>query len=128
MFKMILLILGTLSLCFGIIGIVLPGLPTTPFLILSAGLYLRGSEKFYNVLLNSRILGPYIKKYRNDKGMTLRAKLAAILMMWSMILLSASLLIDKQIIEIVLYIAGFIGTIVMGFIVPTVNTNKKSEY
>ena len=51
---------GTISLILGIIGIVLLILPTTPFLLLAAACYARSSEKFYNWLLNNRILGSYI--------------------------------------------------------------------
>ncbi len=125
MIKLLFIILGTISLGFGILGIVLPGLPTTPFLLLSAGLYLRGSEKFYNILIHNRIFGPYISKFRDDKGMTLRTKGIAILLMWCMIFLSSISLISNTSIDIILYIVGMIGTVVMGFLIPTIETKNK---
>ena len=48
--KVLLIVLGTLSLCVGIIGIVVPGLPTTPFVLLTAGLYIKSSDKLYLLL------------------------------------------------------------------------------
>ena len=57
---------GTLSLALAILGIVLPGLPTTPFALLSAYLYAKSSEKLYNWLLSNRILGPRIRNYNKD--------------------------------------------------------------
>jgi len=126
MIKYLLILLGTASLGFGIVGIIIPGLPTTPFLLLSAGLYLRGSEKLYRMLIQSKYFGPYISKFRDDKGMTLKAKIIALLLMWCMIFLSSLLVIDNQAIDLVLYITGFIGSVVMGIIIPTIQVKNRS--
>ena len=56
---------GTLSLALAIIGIIVPGLPTTPFALLSAFLYAKSSDKLYNWLLNNKILGPRIRNYHD---------------------------------------------------------------
>jgi len=69
---------GTVSVGLGILGIFLPLLPTTPFLLLSAVCYSKGSEKLYNWLLDNRYFGSYIKNYREKKGIPLRAKITAI--------------------------------------------------
>ena len=76
--KIILIVLGTLSLGIGIIGIVVPGLPTTPFLLLTAGLYVKSSDRLYQKLISNRYVGSYILEYQANKGMTKRAKLYAI--------------------------------------------------
>jgi uncharacterized membrane protein YbaN (DUF454 family) len=81
-------IAGTICLVLGIIGIILPVLPTTPFLLLSAACYARGSERFYNWLLNNRILGPYIRNYREGKGMPIKTKIFTITTLWITILIS----------------------------------------
>jgi len=60
-FRFILTIVGTISLVFGVIGIFLPILPTTPFLLLAAACYARSSERFYNKLMNNKWFGNYIK-------------------------------------------------------------------
>ena len=76
--KPILVSFGTMSLGLGIVGIVVPGLPATPFFLLSAGLYLRSSEKLYKKLLSNKWIGSYIIKYQTNKGLTKRGKIGAI--------------------------------------------------
>jgi uncharacterized membrane protein YbaN (DUF454 family) len=82
MYRVLLIILGSLSLALGIIGIFLPILPTTPFLLLSATLYFRSSPKLYNWLLNQKQIGPYIRHFREHKAIPLRAKIISISMIW----------------------------------------------
>ena len=67
----------TISLALGILGIFLPLLPTTPFLLLTAALYFKGSFRLYNWLLNHRYFGPYIRNYRENKAIPLRAKIVS---------------------------------------------------
>lgn len=122
--KIILIVLGTLSLGIGIIGIVVPGLPTTPFLLLTAGLYVKSSDRLYQKLISNRYVGSYILEYQANKGMTKRAKLYAIGLMWAMITLSCLLFIHTLSIKLVVVAVGVIGTIVMGFVVPTVISSK----
>jgi uncharacterized membrane protein YbaN (DUF454 family) len=85
-------IAGTLCLILGIIGIILPILPTTPFLLLAVACFLRSSERFYNWLLNSKILGSYIRNYKEGKGMPRKIKVFTISMLWITILISFSLI------------------------------------
>jgi uncharacterized protein len=120
--KTILIIAGTISLFLGIIGILIPGLPTTPFLLLSAGLYLRGSETLYKRITSNPVIGSYIREFHTRGGMTFRLKISSISIMWAMILASSIFFIQNTTWRIILLIAGLIGTIVMGFIVPTVKS------
>lgn len=122
--KIILIVLGTLSLGIGIIGIVVPGLPTTPFLLLTAGLYVKSSDRLYQKLISNRYVGSYILEYQANKGMTKRAKFYAIGLMWAMITLSCLLFIHTLSIKLVVVAVGAIGTAVMGFVVPTVISSK----
>ena len=80
--KYLFIILGSLSLALGIIGIILPILPTTPFLLLSAALYIRSSEKLYLWLINQKYLGTYIRNFREHKAIPLRAKIISITLIW----------------------------------------------
>ena len=80
--KYILIILGSISLALGVIGIFLPLLPTTPFLLLSAALYVRSSENLYNWLINQKYLGTYIRNFREHKAIPLHAKIISISMIW----------------------------------------------
>ncbi|MGC3977406.1 MAG: YbaN family protein [Paludibacteraceae bacterium] len=63
-------------------GIFVPLLPTTPFLLLSAALYAKSSEKLYHRLLNHRVLGGYIRSFREEKAISLKVKIVAISTMW----------------------------------------------
>ncbi|MDR2679285.1 MAG: YbaN family protein [Tannerella sp.] len=76
--KMILVILGTVSLVLGVAGIFVPLLPTTPFLLLSAAAYFKGSVRLYNRLLNQKYLGQYIRNFRENRAIPLRAKIYAV--------------------------------------------------
>jgi len=70
--------LGTLFLVLGIVGVFLPVLPTTPFLLLSAACYARSSRRFYNWLMNQPAFGPLIVEWRTYRSIPLRIKLVAI--------------------------------------------------
>ena len=90
LFRGILIISGSIFLGIGIIGIVVPLLPTTPFLLLAAACYARSSEKIYNWLLNNKRFGPYIRNYIEGKGIPLKIKLYAISIIWFTIIFSVN--------------------------------------
>ena len=110
---------GTLSLALGVIGIFVPGLPTTPFVLLSAALYAKSSEKLYNWLLDNKYLGPRIKNYQRQKGVTLKGKYKIIALMLTMVLISSFLVAKVLVLKIIIISSGLVGTIVVRFIVPT---------
>ncbi|MBD3169015.1 MAG: DUF454 family protein [candidate division Zixibacteria bacterium] len=80
--KRLLVILGSVFVALGVLGIFIPLLPTTPFLLLAAACYAKSSDRFYNWLINNRWLGKYIKNYREGKGMTLRAKVTSLILLY----------------------------------------------
>lgn len=80
--KYLLIILGSICMALGVIGIFLPLLPTTPFLLLSAALYVRSSDKLYQWLIHQKYLGEYIRNFREHKAIPLRAKIISITMVW----------------------------------------------
>lgn len=125
--KLILILLGTISLCIGIIGIMVPGIPTTPFLLLTAGLYIRSSDRLYNKLTSNMLIGHYISDFQKRKGMTFKSKIISITIMWIMIFLSCYFFIQTFAIQIIVTALGIIGTIVMGFIMPTVKHSKSNN-
>lgn len=100
--RLLLIALGSLSLALGVIGIFLPLLPTTPFLLLSAYLYYRSSPRYYQWLMNQPRLGPYIRNYRENKIIPLRAKIFSLTLMWGSILYCVFFLIDHWAIRIAL--------------------------
>jgi len=115
--------LGLLCLSLGAVGIVVPGLPTTPFLLLAAALFLRSSERLYNRLVSSRLLGGYIRRYREQGGMTLRAKIVSLTIMWAMIAVSLWTLRSTAARAVVAAV-GVVGTVVMGWVVRTVRAQN----
>lgn len=92
--KILMIATGTFLIGVSIVGIFVPVLPTTPFLLLAAALYARSSRRFYNWLINNRILGRYIKNYREGKGIPLKVKIIAISILWITIGYSAIFAID----------------------------------
>ena len=93
---------GTLFTGLGIIGIFVPILPTTPFLLLAAACYMRSSERFYRWLINNRILGAYVRNYIEGKGMPVKIKMFTILLLWLTIALTIVFGVQSIVIKIVL--------------------------
>ena len=110
-FKWILTTLGTVFLGLGILGILLPILPTTPFLLLAAACYARSSKRFYDWLLNNKWVGAYIKNYREDKGIPLKIKIFTISLLWITILFSVFFIIHISWVKIILIIIALGVTI-----------------
>ena len=79
--RMVLLALGSIALLLGIIGIVVPGLPTTPFILVAAACYARASERFYRWLLRNPTFGPLIAEWRHHRSIPWRVKWLAITLM-----------------------------------------------
>jgi uncharacterized protein len=78
MLRVTYLVLGWLCVVSGAIGVVLPGWPTTIWIIVATYLFARSSPRFYNWLMNHRAFGPLIRDWRDGKGMTARAKRMAV--------------------------------------------------
>lgn len=100
--KVFLNILGTMFLLVGVLGVVLPLLPATPFLLLASACYVRGSETLHGWLMSNKYLGPYITNIKDKRGMPIKAKIVTITVLWVSLLLSIyrvdSLLLDSTLI------------------------------
>ena len=81
--KALLVTLGTLSVGLGVLGIFLPLLPTTVFLLLAAACYARSSDRFYLWLINHRWLGSYIRNHYEGRGMRRRDKVVTLIALWA---------------------------------------------
>lgn len=117
------IITGTFLIGVSIVGIFIPILPTTPFLLLAATLYARSSKRFYNWLVNNRILGRYIKNYREGKGIPLKAKIIAISILWITIGYSAILAMEILWVRILLVIIAIGVTVHIVRVRPRVENN-----
>ena len=87
--KFLFAFLGSVSLALGIMGVFLPVLPTTPFLLLSATLYMRSSQRLYDWLMSHKHLGAYIRNFREHKALPLRVKVVSVTMVWATLLYCA---------------------------------------
>ena len=93
--KGFLIVLGTLCVVLGMLGLFLPVLPTTPFLLLAAACYARSSKKFYHWLMTNRWCGDYIRNYREGRGIPLKQKTLTILLLWLTIASTASFAVSE---------------------------------
>ena len=113
-----LLAVGWLSVALSVIGIFLPVLPTTPFLLLSAACFARSSERFYLWLVEHPRLGQYVMGYLDGSGLPLKAKYYTLLLMWSSLLITAFLIVDSPYPKVILPLTG-IGVSVYIWRLPT---------
>ncbi len=110
-FRAALVTVGLASLVLGIVGIVLPILPTTPFLLLSAACFLRGSRRLYTWLMNHRHLGSFIRNYRDRRALTARSKVTALLLLWLTISYSACVVVEHIALRVSLFVIALAVTI-----------------
>jgi len=106
-----LIITGSFFMGLGILGIFLPLLPTTPFLLIAAACYIRSSEKFYNWLINNKWLGNYIKNYIEGKGVPLKVKVLSISLLWITIGYSVVFVVRIFLIRVILILIAIGVTI-----------------
>lgn len=109
--KAIFIVAGTISLGLGAIGVFLPIMNTTPFLLLSAACYYKGSERMHRWLLNNRLFGSYIRNYKEGKGISLAGKVFTIFLLWIAICFSTLLVVNNYIVQTVLFAIAIAVTI-----------------
>jgi len=83
--RAVLIFTGTVCVALGVLGMFLPLLPTTVFLLMAAYCYSRSSERFHTWLLNNRYCGSYISNYKSGKGISMRQKISTIAILWASI-------------------------------------------
>lgn len=109
--RILFIVAGTICLGLGALGIILPLLPTTPFLLLTAACYMRGSDRMYQWLLNNKWFGKYIRNYREGKGIPLRGKISALVLLWTTISFTAIFIISIGVIRVTLFLIAAIVSI-----------------
>ncbi|MFW9598812.1 MAG: YbaN family protein [Paludibacter sp.] len=110
--KVLFVILGILSLILGIVGVFLPILPTTPFVLLSAYLFGRSSEKLNKWLLGNKYLGSIVHNYRVEKAIALHTKIISITFLWITMLYSGLVVLsDKIYLQLLLLVIAVTVTI-----------------
>lgn len=123
--KGFLIVIGWLSVVLGVIGIFLPVMPTTPFLLLAAACFMRTSPKFYHWLVDHPKLGKYVVYYLDGKGIPMKAKI------YTICLIAISMTITSFIVPVtaVKIALPLIGVLVALYIVrqPTLDLSPESK-
>lgn len=109
---------GCSCVALGALGVILPGLPTTPFLLAASWLFYRSSPRLQEWLLASQ-LGIYVRGYQSCGGMRPATKLFAVALMAGMVACSVVLIIDSRVVDWIVAAVGAIGCLVVIFAVPT---------
>ena len=103
--NLVLLLLGFTFLALGAVGVALPVLPTTPFVLLAAICFSASNRKIAAWLESSRVFGPYIENYRTGGGITRRRKIASIVFLWAG--LSVSMIVVRA--AWIYFVLGIVG-------------------
>ncbi len=103
--KGLLIFSGSLFTLLGLVGVFVPVLPTTPFLLLASVCYAKSSEKLNNWLINHRIFGAYIGSYMKYRAVRKDMKTRAVLFLWGSLVLSA-LVVQKIHVAGILFVVG----------------------
>lgn len=86
--KILFNVIGVIALFLAIAGVFLPLLPTTPFLLLASACFVRGSERMHHWLHRNRLFGKYLRDFEEKRGIPLKAKITALVLLWGSILFS----------------------------------------
>lgn len=111
--KFLLIFLGLIFMTLGTIGIFVPGLPTTIFMILAAYCFVKSSEKLYKWVIENKFVGDKVKHFMETKSIPLRGKIHSISAMWIMVILSLIFLNVSLILKLIIATAAIVGTIVV---------------
>ena len=126
MLRYLYIVAGTLSLILGVVGIFIPLLPTTPFLLLAAALYFKSSPRLYDWLLRNRYLGVYIRNFREYKAIPLRAKIVSTALLWATIGYCVLAVVDALWLRLLLA-AIAVGVTIHIWSYKTLRKNKNDE-
>ena len=118
---------GSIALGLSILGLFVPGLPSTPFALLSAALYAKSSPKLYQWILNNKILGPKILNYKRRKGMTRKGKLGVLALMTTMVFFSSFVVVRNIPLRFTILGLGLVGCVVVWFFVPTAKEDTDNQ-
>ena len=119
--RWLLSLIGTVALGLGLVGVLLPGLPTTPFILLGAACFARASPRLHQRMLSSAWIGPMLRDWENNRSLTRRVKSVALTMMVVMVAVSVWTFHGRVWLQAVLVLVGLLGVWVVGWRVPTRN-------
>ena len=109
--RLIFMSFGFTFLVIGAVGIVIPILPTTPFIIVSAFCFSKSSKRFERWISQNRYFGSYIENYKTKKGVPRDVKLQSIVFLWIMLIISGLIFSNSVYIPIILVVVGVAVTL-----------------
>lgn len=110
--RAVLVAAGSVSLALAVLGLFLPLLPTTPFLLLASACYVRSSERLHGWLMGNRVLGGYIKNFQERRGIPLRGRIVTVALLWLPLLYSVYRL-DLLWLELLLVLMGLVWSVLI---------------
>jgi uncharacterized membrane protein YbaN (DUF454 family) len=110
--KALLVAAGSLCIVLAVLGVFLPLLPTTPFLLLASACYVRSSERLHGWLMGNRLLGGYIRNFRERRGIPLRGRVVTVVLLWLPLLYSVYRL-DLLWLEVLLVLMGLTWSVLI---------------
>lgn len=110
--KALLVAAGSICIVLAVLGVFLPLLPTTPFLLLASACYVRSSERLHGWLMGNRLLGGYIRNFKERRGIPLRAKVTTVALLWLPLLYSVYRL-DILWLELGLVLMGLVWSVLI---------------
>ena len=110
--KALLVAAGSVSLALAVLGVFLPLLPTTPFLLLASACYVRSSERLHGWLMGNRLLGPYIRNFKERRGIPLRGRIITVVLLWLPLIYSVYRL-DILWLEVLLVLMGLTWSVII---------------
>lgn len=117
---------GVLAVLLGILGLFLPLLPTTPFLLLASWCFARGSSRLHRWLLSHRVFGEYLRNFEAGRGIPLKAKILATVMLWTSLLLALRRF-DSPAIPALLVLTGACVSIYLWRFLPTLRLDRPAK-
>ncbi len=124
--KILFITLGITAVTVGLISVFIPGLPTTPLLLLGSWLFYKSSKRLHDRLHRS-FLKKHLQRYESGEGVSWKSKIISIVFMWIMINISAFLVLENPNMRILLLLMGCIGTACVIFIVPSPQKKSKKK-
>jgi len=105
------IVLGSVCVILAGLGVLLPGLPATPFLLLASYAFARSSKRMHDWLINNKVFGPILSDFIDRKGIRLHIKIISLVMMWGIMFLSVFFLIENEIVKYIAAGGALVGTV-----------------